>query len=255
MSNYKDNYGLFTTGTLAEERYSFERYNCASCKKQYRTYYTFSIPMTFMNTIPGAPNPNREKSNRNLDGPFSSEFHSPRWCCPAGCVYSSFHKTEPYPVELVGKCNLLKKGKNCYVKYTYVPHLEPNYTSNTNGNGWNPQPERKRYAHAYAHPLLQPNREHMTSQSLASPNMSWGARTPHMSPTPRQPNPLTPQQLNLIAANRANPPRLFASLPADEQAIVGPRANYHGYHRAIDWNRRRKLLESSSNGPTGRWFY
>lgn len=111
--DYKDPFGKpYTHGTLAEERYyvndsaisSDSNYYCPGCRFRYRTYYTFSVPGNFMNT----PN---------------------RWSCPLGCMYSSFHKNTPIPVELVGRCNLNKQGKNCYVKYIYVPHVEPNYAA------------------------------------------------------------------------------------------------------------------------------
>lgn len=221
MSNYKDNYGLYTVGVPAEERYSYDRYYCPRCNHVYRTYFTFTIPGHFINT-------------------------PERWSCPNGCVYSSFQQRKPIPTELRGKCCIHRKGKNCFVKYTYVPHLEPNLThsdlektpyGNSIGIRNGPQGTNNNIA-GTAHDIL-------LEKELFAPHFNIALDYSNQYPIdPRQSHShhrLHPQSYHHSHVHHNIP--IFAGNNFYD-------GNYHGYMRSIDWNRRLKQVHPN---PLNIW--
>lgn len=195
-------------GMLAEERYSFDRYYCPGCNKHYRTYYTFSIPGHFINT-------------------------PERWSCPLGCVYSSFYQHTPIATELRGKCNIYKKGKNCFVKYTYVPHLKPNTVQhniqstpygNSIGIRNGPQGTNNNIA-GTAHDIL-------LEQEMFHPQYNISIDNSGLVQSTQMTCPKKENITHHLIDTRV--PIYSGNNYIDN--------NYHGYMQSIDWNKRLKQI-------------
>lgn len=89
------------------------RFYCNSCNRRYGYFWQFIS-----------------------DNKFTPE----RWVCPSGCVWSGYYprlaseidgKSYEIPANrynfYVGNCNVMKKGKKCFVSFYEVESVDPNY--------------------------------------------------------------------------------------------------------------------------------
>jgi hypothetical protein len=237
-------------------------YNCRGCKRDHQGFYVLAphaIPSQFVNT-------------------------PERWSCPNGCTWSGYPpvlksgldgKSPRVPISnynfYIGHCNILKKGRNCFVRFQELPILTPNY-SHTNmdrgsqgelGLGINNGPRgTNNNTMPHHHDALIPfssQEEHFNSNINTSmalqPNIRrFSVRYPEeTSSMSNNPNPAYSLTLDFSHLPIANPTphshyHVHSNYPHSEHAHYPTHTN--STHARSD----KKLTQSNFN-TIDRWFF